>query len=794
VKRLLIVALLLGSATQARQIRAQAEDEETEVLAGDARRAIAKQDFPRAAELLDHALRVNPRRIDLYILRASVHGVLGEHDKAITVLRRAQQLAPDNDNVATALGIELVQVGKTDEGTAMLEKIVARQPRRFDAQAVLGHQYATRGEWARAATAFAAYFDARPSAIAGEDKLRIEWANAELRAGDAVKARGLYEQVLASNKHNDAARLGVAWSAAAIDCKGAMSALDAIADLEKQYPEVSLVRGRCALILGRIDDAQGAAERYRKARPDAGDGWALSGDVALEQKNAGAAEAAFTKALAADGKNHVYSFKLARAERRLGKLDAAAHLLEVGAPAGYEDDWTIEYGEVLYARGDGKALAAHIGPWSNAHPDHATGQFLTGVALIATGETADAIPHLDRARALGEPRAAKPLIQSLDALATAAASSDLGKARALFEQAAQVGDDPATFRGLGAVLLAQGDASGAVKTLEKATAKTNDAVAWHLLARAYQNGKAPDQARNAFAKAIKAYGSDPRAVAAGSDLAALELATGRGEQAVDALIAAFAGADAATKTSLAKSLVIAARAAATDAMRTGKFGVAVRVLRDAQKYAGDSTEVQCDLALAATGNGNRDLALDQLHKLESAKATCPYPAPADELAISILIAWNEGASLRKAEGALARLERIRTKARGAAEPLARMAARDIALRGAQEAYANGNLRLATKFLLTAKGYDRNNPELIHDLAVIDLANGNVDGAIAQLSQIKDEVPEAYVNLGVAYDRKHDAQAALDAWKKAMALGVRYAPLKDWIDAKTRFWGDGGGTP
>ena len=55
---------------------------------------------------------------------------------------------------------------------------------------------------------------------------------------------------------------------------------------------------------------------------------------------------------------------------------------------------------------------------------------------------------------------------------------------------------------------------------------------------------------------------------------------------------------------------------------------------------------------------------DYAQKLEKAKATCPFVSPADELAVPILIAWNEGASLRKAKKALARLDKIRSKARG----------------------------------------------------------------------------------------------------------------------------------
>jgi tetratricopeptide (TPR) repeat protein len=792
----LALVLAAGAPRASAQGQAQAEDEETEVLLGDARGAIAHKEYAQAATLLDQALQVSPRRIDLYVLRASVYGVQDQHDRAIALLERARQLAPDNDNVLIALGIELVQVGKAGDGVPLLEKIAARQPRRYDAQAVLGHHYLTHQQWPKAVAALDAYFKYRPEGIGGEDRLRLDWADAHLRTGDAKTARHLYEEVLGKRKTSEAARLGVAWSAAATDCREAMPILDGLADLENKYAEVSLVRGRCALLLGRLDEALAATDRYRKARPAIGDGWALLGDVQTEKRNYTAAETAYGKALELAPKDRLYAFKLARSERLLGKPQQAAKLLQGGAPPGYEDDWTIEYGEALFALGQSQALVDHIGKWSEAHPERATAQFLYGAGMIGTGDTAGAVAHLDKAHSGGEPRAAKPLIDALNALAVstlAAKPPDLARAKQLLGKADEIGDDVVTGRTGGASRRAGAAGDGATRILKKATDKApNDAIALHLYARALVAGKKSDDARAVFARAIKAYGKDPRAATAGSDLAQSELAAGRGEQAVDALEAAFASApDADSKTRLGKLVVTAARAAATDAMRTGRFGVAVRVLKDAQKIAPESNDIACDLALAATGNGQRDAALEQLHRLEASKATCPFVAPADELAVPILIAWNEGGSPRKVLASLQRLDRIRGKARGAAEPLARIAAREIALHGAQDAYVSGNLRQAQSFLQSARAYDRTSPEIVHDLAVIQLASGDVDGAIGELERVREDVPEAFVNLGVAYDRKHVPEKAIEYWKRAVSLGVHFGPLKEWLDVKNRFWGEGG---
>jgi tetratricopeptide (TPR) repeat protein len=797
-KRLLAswaVALGLAGATVVVDVRradAQ-EDEESQLLVEAARRALAKKNYPEAGRLLDQALSISPRRIDLYVLRASVHGVQKEHAKAIALLERAQKLAPGNASVETALGIQLVQSGKTQRGVPMLQRIVQRDASRYDAQVVLGHYYVKDGSWPEAAKAFDAYFQYRPGAIAGEDHLhKADYANALLRGGDPRKARALYDEVLKKNPKSEMARLGVAWAAAATDCREAMPLFNELADLEAKYGEVSLVRGRCALLLGRLDEALAAAERYRKAKPDAGDGWALLGDVQAAKKNQAAAETAYARALAAEPDNKVYAFKLGRTERLLGKTEQAAERLKsTGAPRYFEDDWTLEYAETLYALGQPQALKDHVSPWAEAHAGHPQGQFFLGVALYQLGETETAVLHLEKAT--DEPRAKKPLIDALNVQAVAALQAGKkDQARDLFERAVKVGDDVLTWRNLGAMLLSTGapaDIDRAAKLLKQAADRgRDDAIAWHLLARAYQGNKQFDDARAAYQRAIKAYGKDKRVAAAQLDLANAELAAGRGEQAVDVLEAAAGTGDAETRAMLSKALVDAARAAATDAMRSGKFGSAVRVLKQIEKRVGDDTDVRCDLALASTGNGQRDAALEHLRKLEKAKVKCPFVAPADELAVPILIAWNEGATLRKARQALQRLDKIRSKARGVAEPLARMAARDIALRAATEAYADGNLRQAGKFLEDAKLYDKRSPELAHNYAVIMLANGDVDAAINELERIKGDVPEAYVNLGIAYDRKREPQRALEYWKRAQNAGVRYSPLKDWIEAKERFWG------
>jgi len=242
---------------------------------------------------------------------------------------------------------------------------------------------------------------------------------------------------------------------------------------------------------------------------------------------------------------------------------------------------------------------------------------------------------------------------------------------------------------------------------------------------------------------------------------------------------------------------MAARAAATQWMRLGAFERATRQLEDAEKRlprdAGDlSVAVRCDYALAATGAGLRDAALRRLHDLEHEKAVCPFAAPADRLAVPILIAWNEGSLIAFADQALKRLENLRKSASGPARPLVHEAARVILLRAAAELYGKGNVAKARSYVVKAHRYeDLASAELAHDDAVLLLEDGQLDAAISGLEAVAQVVPEALVNLGLAWERKGDPHKALDYYRRAAAAGVRFAPLRGWIVAKERMWG---GTP
>jgi len=272
------------------------------------------------------------------------------------------------------------------------------------------------------------------------------------------------------------------------------------------------------------------------------------------------------------------------------------------------------------------------------------------------------------------------------------------------------------------------------------------------------------------------------------DWAASEVAGGDPAIAVTALEKTAAQAKSGPlATRHRQALATARHAAGLAALRAGNGAKALELVK-AAVAADNSVANRCDLAVAAVASGDAATALASLKGVTG--VTCPFPAPADTQAVPILAAFTEGLNPKRAARSLDRLTALGGKSTGAAAALLGTAIRVVALNAAQDAYHEGQLAAARKYLATAKAASARvgTDEVAHNLAVLDLADGHVDAAIAQFERLAAKVPEALVNLGIAYERKGDQAKALDAWRRAKKIGVRFAPLPEWIDAKERIYG------
>jgi tetratricopeptide (TPR) repeat protein len=782
----------LASAASAQRPN-QAEDESA-AFVEEGRSALRSGKLDDAARSLDQALALNPRRVEAYVLRSAVYAARKQYREGIALMRRAEQLAPGDAEVLTALGTHLLLSGDAAAGVPLLQQVVGKDPARYDAQLLLGHHFHGVSRWPDAITAFEAYFGARPRELAAEDaRHRVDLADAYLRFRQPVKALALFEQSANAKQAGSTdlrARMGVAWAMAAIDCKRARPLLRALEPVAEQHPEVWLVDGQCALALGDVNAALGLGRRYlERAATRSAAGHALVGEAYAARGNLPDARRELEMARKLDPARRRWRVRLAVVLRRANQHDEAITVLEElgppGAPA-IDPDWWVELGETELARGQADKVVARLAPVIAELVGHAGARTILGAAQLATGQAAEAVTTLEDAEKIQSTARSRRLLAS--ALATVAvdklAANDAAAAEPMLARADQLDGNAAILRNLGIARLALGKADAAVGTLERAAKAEPSATNWMLVARARALANDVAGARTFYDRALSADKDAEIAL----DWAASELAGGDPALAVTALEKT---ASTAQKGPLAArhraALATARHAAGLAQLRAGNGAKAVELLR-AAAVPGESTLARkCDLAVAAVVAGDAAAALTALRAVQG--QSCPFPAPADTQAAPILIAFTEGLNPKRAAKSLERLTALGGKSSGAAAALLGTSMRVVALNAAQDAYRVGQLAQARKYLASARGASARvgNDEVAHNLAVLDLADGKLDAAIAQLEKLAPKVPEALVNLGIAYERKGDHVRALDAWRRARKAGVRFGPLGDWIDAKERIY-------
>ncbi|MGE0548335.1 MAG: tetratricopeptide repeat protein [Kofleriaceae bacterium] len=806
------LAIMVAVATVAPPVAAQratrGEDEST-ALVEEGRAALRANKLDAAAAALDQALMLNPRRVETYVLRSAVYAARKQYKQGIELMRRAQAIAPDDADVLTALGSHLVLSGDTGAGVPILTKVVTKSPARYDAQLLLGRHYYATGTWPEAIRALESYFQHRPSALGSEDaRHRVDLADSYLRLRQPARALELFSRSVAERKTDLRARIGVAWATAALDCRKARPLLKELDPVAEQYPEIWLVDGQCALALG---DSNAALERGRRflERETASDGAPGANAIARSPvRGSAAGHALVAEALAARGnlveakrelqiartldpRRRRWAVRLAHVERSGGDPTAAlATLDDLGPPAmpAIDPDWWTELGEALIASGDSAGAASRLAAVVPEIPGDAGVRTVTGAAQLAAGQPELAVESLGDAEAIATtPRSRKLLVDAL--VAAAIARLQAGNPQAaepLLIRADRVDGTPAVWRMLGITRLALDRPVDATSALDRAVKVEPTATTLMLAARAHALTGDRVGARALYERAIA---SDKGNLEIAIDWAASELAGGDPAAAVSVL-----ERTPATKTHpLAgrhrDALAKARHAAGIAALRAGNGGKAVELLR-ASAATDNNLAVKCDLALATVVVGDPAPAMTALRAING--QSCPFPPPADTQAAPILLAFTDGraAGGARAGKAVERLVALGGKATGPALALLNTSLRVVALEAAQHAYSAGRFAEARGYLTAAKNATSRvaADEVAHDLAVLDLVDGKLDAAIAQLDKLAPKVPEALINLGIAYELKADPYRALEAWHRARKAGVRFAPLADWIESKERIYG------
>jgi len=781
----LIVVLAVAAAHAQRPN--QGEDESAQFV-DEGRRELRRGKLDDAARSLDQAIALNPRRVEAYVLRSAVYAARKQYKQGIELMQRARDLAPDDPDVLVALGSQLVLAGDSDTGVPMLQKVVAKEPARYNAQLLLGLHWHELGKWPDAITALEAYFAHRPNELAKEDAShRIELADSYLRYRQPKKALALFQ------KGNDVrAKIGAAWATAAIDCKQARPMLRDLDPVATEFPEVWLVDGQCALALGDSNRALELGRRYLDKSPKSNAaGHALVGEALAARGNLADARKELETARSLEPKHRRWTVRLANVMRRSGKAQEAVDALDaLGAPseAGIDPDWWLELGESLLAHGDAVTATARLQPITPELPGDAAIRTTLGAAQLAAGQLEPAVKTLEEAEAIqSNPRSKKLLADALLAIAVGKLGSDAAGAEKMLARAEVLEPSPAIWRDLGIARLALNKPQDAIGPLDRAAKADPLPITLMLDARAHALSGDVAAARPIYERALA--GDKDNTVEIAIDWAASELSGGDPAVAVTALEKTQAAAKSGPLAARHKAALADARHAAGLAqLRAGNGTKALELLRAAASLE-PTLATKCDLAVAAVVANDANAALTALKAVSG--QSCPFPPPADTQAATILAAFVTGLQPKQAAKALDRLTALQSKSTGAAAALLGTSIRVVALEAAQDAYKNGQLAQARKYLATAKAANARvgNDEIAQDLAVLDLVDGHTADAIAQLEKLAGKMPEALVNLGLAYEKAGDQARALDAWRRARKLGVRFAPLNEWIESKERVYGE-----
>ncbi len=793
----LAFAFTLSTHPAAAQRPNQGEDESA-ALIDEGRNALKHNKLDDAAKALDQAIALNPRRVDAYVLRSAVYAARKQYARGIELMRKARALAPTDEDVLTALGSQLVLSGDTATGVPLLVEVTAKNPARYDAQLLLGQHYHDTSRWPDAIAAFEAYFQHRPKAIAGEDaRHRVDLADSYLRFDKPVKARSEFQRALDDDDTDLRARIGVAWATAAIDCRRARPLLAKLSDaLGDAHPEVWLVDGRCALAMGKSAAALELGRKYLGKVPSkaggkaAAAGHALVGEAYAARGNLAEAKKELAIARELEPKRRRWTVRLAYVLRRGGDAKGALEALEdAGAPERPEldPDWWIELGEALLAKGEAQTAVTRLTPMVRALPDNAAIHTVLGAAQLAVGQPEAAVETLTAAENIASRPRSKRLL--VDALATVAATklaaNEAAAAEPLLVRADKLGGNAVVWRDLGIARIALDKAADAIGVLDRAYKADKSPITQMLAARARAlSPVGAGAARPIYEKALAGEKGDT-AVEIALDWAASEVATGDPAVAVTALERTERYAHGALATRHKAALAIARHAAGLAALKAGAGARAVDLLRASARVE-STLDKRCDLALASMVAGEGG-AIRALRAVSGKK--CPFPPPADTQAAPILVAFTEGLNPRRARRSLAKLAAIPARG-GPVATLLQTSIRVVALEAAREAYRVGRYAQARRYLQTARSARARvgTDEILQNLAAVDLAEGKVDAAITQLERLSGKLPEALINLGIAYDKKGQPHKALDAWRRAKRSGARYAPLNRWIESKERIYG------
>lgn len=548
------------------QGRAGNETEE-EVTFKKAEEQFNAGNYENAAELYDQTLKLNPTRVEAFVKRATLYFRERNYDKAIDLLTRAEKLSVSDSSIKTVLGLCLYESGQRERGLAYLEEVARQRPESHDAQFQIGKHYA-RIDPTRASLALEQYFRYRPEEARGNDPpAKLFLATAYYLRGRLKEAQKLLEEAQEARPRDNQIRqlLGTVLIDQGEYQRGIDQYESLLFDVQRR-PGVAFNLATAYLRMGKRDEARRLAKQYQGLRPEDPRALILLGQIeAAGDKEADQREALKryqeAEALASQqGGRPEYQSRVP-----IAAATARVHLLlrDPGRAGAVAEKGLSDLARRSSEGGGGReeialnglllesmllqmnlsAARAGSAPakvlplaekLAQQAPQDAPVLALAGAGAYAAGKFEQARRWFTEARQLDGklPRARVGLARTLEQLAIASLASAydepeglkerererreaaraperaaaLSNASTLLREAQRLEDSPSLLRNLTVVLLMQGSAAEAERTLAPALQATGrgpiDPTLWRLQARVQQALGRPGAAQEAAERAV----------------------------------------------------------------------------------------------------------------------------------------------------------------------------------------------------------------------------------------------------------------------------------------------------
>jgi tetratricopeptide (TPR) repeat protein len=272
----------------------------------------------------------------------------GRAASAERALRGLLARAPGEVNCEWLLGVALLEQDKTQEGLALLERVLSRAPDFAQARVDLARAYRSAGRSAEARTEVRRVLEVQPhhhrawlaygdilvdlkqyddarlaferATLTDPQRERVQQATAALAADDRKQAEELFRAILREDASHPAALVGLGALALAADRPWDAERLLRHALRQAEHLPLALRGlGPALLALGRVHESEQAAQRLLKVEPENPQSWVTLAAVATRLLQQERALEAYEKAAVLQPQEPMIRLSIGHAQKTLGR-------------------------------------------------------------------------------------------------------------------------------------------------------------------------------------------------------------------------------------------------------------------------------------------------------------------------------------------------------------------------------------------------------------------------------------------------------------------------------------------